>query len=56
VDPVLINYLLSRLQENPNTSPFYMVEIFTKPGTDSEAVREHIWNMTGMVPAIYDNA
>lgn len=58
VDPVLINDLLSRLQEeNPNTSPFYVVEIFTKPATDSETVSEHIWNITGMMPAtIYDNA
>ena len=58
MDPVLINDLLSRLQEeNPNTSPFYAVEIFTKPATDSETVSEHIWNITGMMPAtIYDNA
>jgi Carboxypeptidase regulatory-like domain len=32
-----------------------MVEVFTKPGTDSEAVRQRIWNATGMMPAIYDN-
>jgi hypothetical protein len=54
-DPVLVNDLLARLYENPNTAPFYMVEIFTKPGTDSEALRQHIWNTTGMMPAIYDN-
>lgn len=54
-DPVLVNDLLARLYENPNTAPFYMVEIFTKSGTDSEALRQRIWNTTGMMPAIYDN-
>jgi hypothetical protein len=54
-DPVLVNDLLARLYENPNTAPFYMVEIFTKPETDSEALRQRIWNTTGMMPAIYDN-
>lgn len=56
-DPVLVNDLLARLYENPNpnAAPFYMVEIFTKPGTDSEALRQRIWNTTGMMPAIYDN-
>jgi hypothetical protein len=32
-----------------------MVEIFTRSGTDSEALRQRIWNTTGMMPAIYDN-
>jgi hypothetical protein len=56
-DPVLVNDLLARLYENPNpnAAPFYMVEIFTKPGTDSEALRQRIWNTTGMMPAIYDS-
>jgi hypothetical protein len=56
-DPVLVNDLLARLYENPNpnAAPFYMVEIFTKPGTDSEALRQRVWNTTGMMPAIYDN-
>ena len=54
-DPMLVNDLLVRLNENPDKSPFYMVEIFTKPGTDSEALRQRIWNTTGMMPAIYDN-
>jgi hypothetical protein len=31
-----------------------MVEIFTKEGTDSEAMRNHIIEKTQMVPAIYD--
>lgn len=43
------------VQENPNTSSFYiyMVEIFTKPGTASEVVREHIGKTTGMMPLLY---
>src|SRR5918911_1108597 len=54
-DPILVHDLLLREQENPNVAPFYMVEVFTKPGTDSEAKRELIFNKTGMIPAIYDN-
>jgi hypothetical protein len=54
-DPVLIHDLLIREQENPKNPPFYMVEIFTKEGTDSEAMKNHIFNNTGMLPAIYDH-
>lgn len=32
-----------------------MVEIFTKPNTDSEAMRDYILQKTGMVPSIHDN-
>jgi hypothetical protein len=53
-DPVLIHDLLVREQQNPNVAPFYMVEIFTKPGTDSESMRNMIMRKTQMVPAIYD--
>ena len=35
--------------------PFYMVEIFTKPGTDSTKIKDRIFNKTGMIPAVYDN-
>jgi hypothetical protein len=55
VDPLLIHDLLVRQQEDPKVAPIYMVEVFTKPGTDSQALRERIWNATGMMPAIYDN-
>lgn len=55
VDPALIHDLLIRMQADPEKTPFYMVEIFTKPGTDSEAMRDYILQKTGMVPAIYDN-
>jgi len=54
-DPVLIHDLLIREQENPKNPPFYMVEIFTKEGTDSEAMKNRIFNNTGMLPAIYDS-
>jgi hypothetical protein len=55
VDPLLIHDLLVRQQKDPTVAPIYMVEVFTKPGTDSQALRERIWNATGMMPAIYDN-
>jgi hypothetical protein len=54
-DPILVHDLLLREQENPKAAPFYMVEVFTKPGTNSQAKRELIFNKTGMIPAIYDN-
>jgi hypothetical protein len=53
-DPSLIDDLLMRQEQNPNVAPFYMVEIFTKPGTDSESMRNMIMRKTQMVPAIYD--
>ena len=36
VDPILIHDLLIREKQKFEKLPFYMVEIFTKPGTDSE--------------------
>ena len=54
-DHILVHDLLSREQENPNVAPFYMVEVFTKPRTNSQAKRDLIFEKTGMVPAIYDN-
>jgi hypothetical protein len=54
-DPSLIDNLLMHEQQNPKVEPFYMVEVFTKPGTDSEAKRNHIFEKTGMIPAVYDN-
>ena len=43
------------IEENPEKVPFYMVEIFTKPGTDTEKMRGYIMQKTGMVPSIHDN-
>src|SRR5438067_12356401 len=54
VDSSLIHDLLVREEEKSARAPFYMVEIFTKEGTDSEAMRNHIIEKTQMVPAIYD--
>ena|ERR1700752_4822332 len=53
-DPYLIHDLLRRLEKNPNIPAIYMVEVFTKPGIDTEAARKYIFEKTGMVPAIYD--
>ena len=54
VDPELIDDLLLRLMENPGVAPMYMIEVFTKPGLDTEEVRSYIIGKTGMSPAIYD--
>ena len=42
VDPVLLNDLLLHEEEKSERSPFYMVEVFTKPGTNSEWCKQHI--------------
>ncbi|MFZ0327702.1 MAG: hypothetical protein WAL66_10420 [Nitrososphaeraceae archaeon] len=55
VDPTLIRELLVREQDKTERAPFYMVEVFTKKGTDSQWCKAHILNTTGFVPAIYDN-
>ena len=56
VDPVLLNDLLLREEQSGKSerAPFYMVEVFTKPGTNSEWCKQHITETTGFVPAIYD--
>jgi hypothetical protein len=54
VDPALIHDLLLREEEKSERTPFYMVEVFTKPGTNSEWCKSHITETTGFVPAIYD--
>ena len=52
VDPALINDLLFHQMENPSVTPLYMVEIFTKYGTNPEQGRIIIREKTGMNPAI----
>ena len=54
-DPILIHDLLVREREKSEDAPFYMVEIFTKPETDSEAMKNKIFERTGWLPAVYDN-
>jgi hypothetical protein len=53
-DPILIHDLLIREKKDAKIVPLYMVEIFTKPGTDSELIKNRIFDRTGMLPAIYD--
>jgi hypothetical protein len=54
VDPELIDDLLLRQIENPRVTPIYMVEVFTKPGLNTEEIRRYIIGKTGMSTAIYD--
>ena len=42
-DPSLIHDLLKRLQKDPNIPPIYMVEVFTKPGVNTEAQQKNIF-------------
>ena len=53
-EPYLIHDLLRRLKKDPKIAPIYMVEVYTKPGVDTEAAKRFIFNKTGMLPAIYD--
>jgi hypothetical protein len=53
-DPVLIHDLLVREQQDPTVTPFYMVEVFTRPGINPETITTMIIKKEGMVPAIYD--
>jgi hypothetical protein len=55
VDPMLIHDLLVREEGKSERAPFYMVEVFTKSGTDCQWCKDHIWKTCGSVPAIYDN-
>jgi hypothetical protein len=55
VDADVINDLLTRQRENPVITPTYMLEVFTKEGTDSQKAKDFILQKTGMMPAIYDN-
>ncbi len=55
VDRDLVDDLLSRLHEDPDTEPMYTVEVFTRNGIDTEAARWRIFDKTGMMPAIYDH-
>jgi hypothetical protein len=55
VEPDLIDDLLSRQQEDPDTRPMYTIEVFTRKGIDAEVARWYIFGKTGMMPAIYDN-
>jgi hypothetical protein len=54
VDPVFIHDLLLREEEKSERALFYMVEVFTKPGTNSEWCKSHITETIGFVPAIYN--
>jgi hypothetical protein len=55
VDPDLIYDLLIRLRENPTIIPRYTLEVFTKPGVDSKAIKDFVYKITGTVPTVYDN-
>jgi hypothetical protein len=55
VDPDLIYDLLTRLRENPEVTPTYTLEIYTKREIDSAKMVDFIYKITGAVATIYDN-
>jgi hypothetical protein len=54
-DSYLVHDLVRRLEKNPEVTPIYMVEVFTKPGINPETAKKYIFDKTGMVPAIFEN-
>ena len=52
VDPKLIDDLLLRQMENPKVVPMYMIEVFTKPGLDTEVAGINKYP-TQMLPRLY---
>jgi hypothetical protein len=55
VDPGLVEDLLSRQMQDPDTKQFYTVEVLTKRGIDTETARWYIFGKTGHMPVIYDS-
>jgi hypothetical protein len=54
VDPSLIVDMILRQKKDKNMNPLYTLEVFIKPKTNTEELRNRIINETGMVPAFYD--
>jgi hypothetical protein len=55
VDPDLIYDLLTRFLENPDITPTYTLEIYTKKEIDSAKTVEFIYKITGAIATVYDN-
>jgi hypothetical protein len=55
VDPDLIYDLLTRLRENPEVTPTYTLEIYTRKQIDSAKTVDFIYKISGAVATIYDN-
>jgi hypothetical protein len=55
VDPDLIYDLLTRLRENPEVTPTYTLEIYTKKEVDSVKTLSLLYEITGAIATIYDN-
>jgi hypothetical protein len=54
VNPSLIVDMILRQKKDKNMNPLYTLEVFIKPKTNTEELRNRIINETGMVPAFYD--
>ncbi|MGC2574330.1 MAG: hypothetical protein WA364_22675 [Candidatus Nitrosopolaris sp.] len=54
VDPLLIEDIILRQQEEPQEPLMYTVEVFSDGSRNPEDVKNDIVAETGMVPAIYD--
>jgi hypothetical protein len=54
VNPSLIVDMILRQKKDKNMNPLYTLEVFIKPKTNTEELRNRIINETGMVPAFCD--
>lgn len=55
VDKSLIVDMILRQKSEKIKNPIYTMEVFVKPKTNTEQIRNRIINETGMVPAFYDD-
>jgi hypothetical protein len=52
IDLKLIEDFLNRQQEDPGARPMYSIEVTTKKGLDTQAIKDLVWSKIGEVPDI----
>jgi hypothetical protein len=52
IDLKLIEDFLNRQQEDPGARPMYSIEVATKKGLDTQAIKDLVWSKIGEVPDI----
>ena len=55
VDPMLVQDMVLRQQQNPQEQPMYTVEVFSDGSRSPEVVKKDILADTGMVPSVYEH-
>jgi hypothetical protein len=55
VDPVFVEDVILREQQNPQEQPMYTIEVFSDGSRNPEDVKKDILADTGMTPSIHDH-